>query len=841
MHPSRYLLRPLPEPLKDLAGLAIDMRWSWNHSSDVLWRMIDPELWEATGNPWLILESVSQTRLEILAKDKKFLDELNAQTANRTESMEKATWFADSYGTDTMGPIAYFSMEFGLSEALPIYSGGLGVLAGDYLKTASDMGVPLVGIGLLYQQGYFRQTLDASGNQLEFYPYNDPAILPIIPVRNSEGDWLRLKVCMPGRDLILRAWEVQVGRNKLYLLDSNDPLNTPGDRGITGKLYGGGEEMRLQQEIALGIGGWRLLEVLGIKCDICHLNEGHAAFAVLERARAFMRNTGQPFEISLRCTRAGNIFTTHTPVKAAFDSYPTKMIERYAIEYGKRLGIDSEELLGLGRANPDDDGEPFNMAYLALRGAGAINGVSKLHGKVSRRIFSILFPRWPEKEIPVGHVTNAVHTPSWDSEEADKLWTMTCGKERWIGTLKELEKDFGCVDDKTLWTFRSKSRIKLIEFVRHRLARQRAALGLDEQTVSRCLYRLDPNLLTMGFARRFTAYKRPNLLLHDPDRLASILNNPAGPAQLIIAGKAHPYDSEGRAMIRQWAMFLKRPDVRGRVVFIQDYDMIVASQLVQGIDLWINTPRRPWEASGTSGMKVLVNGGINLSELDGWWAEAYCPEAGWAIGDGKEHDSDPAWDAREAEELYSLLEHVVIPAFYTRNAQGIPTKWVEKMRASMAHLTPLFSSNRMIRQYTEEFYLKCSKCYKKRVRDNGRLGAELEAWKAEIARHWSNVHFGSMDVKTADGFHQFNIQIYTDDLNPDYIKVELYAEPLEPNEKPEKWPFTKGPELEGAINGYLYSAKIPSLRPTGDYTARIIPYHRDALMPLEDAHILWQH
>ncbi len=840
MHPIRYLLRPLPEPLADLADIAIDMRWSWNHSSDILWRMIDQELWDATGNPWLILESVSQTRLEALARDPAFLAELNTQTANRKEAIEKATWFTDNYGPDAIGSITYFSMEFGLSEALPIYSGGLGVLAGDYLKTASDMGVPLIGIGLLYQQGYFRQTLDAFGNQLEFYPYNDPAILPVIPVRNNEGDWLRLKIFMPGRDLFLRAWEVQIGRNKLYLLDSNDPLNTPGDRGITGKLYGGGEEMRLQQEIALGIGGWRLLEALGIKCEVCHLNEGHAAFAVLERARSFMKKTGQTFEVALRCTRIGNIFTTHTPVKAAFDSYPTGMIERYAMEYGRRIGLNLRDFLALGRVNPDDETEPFNMAYLALRGSGAVNGVSRLHGRVSRKILSGLFPRWPGCEIPVGHVTNAVHTPSWDSDEADKLWTSTCSKDRWLGTLDELEKDFRHTDDGTLWAFRCKSRLKLLEFVKRRLKLQRAALGLDEKTVSSCMNRLDPNILTVGFARRFTAYKRPNLLLHNPDRLSSILNHPERPMQLIIAGKAHPDDDAGKEMVKQWALFLKRPDVKGRVIFIQDYDMIVASQLVQGIDLWINTPRRPWEASGTSGMKVLVNGGLNLSELDGWWAEAYCPDVGWAIGDGREHDSDPAWDAKEAEELYSLLENDVIPSFYNRDNRGIPTVWVEKMRASMAHLTPRFSSNRMIRQYTEEFYLNSCRMYKKRARDNGRLGAEIEAWKAEIDRHWYNIHFGNLNIHTDGGFHEFNIQIYTDDLNPDYIKAELYADPRVAGEEPERWPLSRGPKLEGSINGHLYSAKIPSDRQAGDYTVRVIPYHKEALIPLEDAHILWQ-
>ncbi len=420
--------------------------------------------------------------------------------------------------------------------------------------------------------------------------------------------------------------------------------------GITGELYSAGQETRLQQEIVLGIGGWRLLRELGSDCEVCHLNEGHAAFVVLERARDFMVQSGQPFAVALCCTRAGNIFTTHTPVEAGFDRFAPELMGAYFRDYAANLGISLEQLLALGRINPGNIGEPFNMAYLAMRGCASANAVSRLHGQVSRRIFQPLFPRWPEAEVPVGYVTNGVHVPSWDSAGADAFWTESCGKGRWIGTLEELEQAICCIGDEAVWSFRTKSRQKFVDAVRRRVARHRMALG-NGATIEH----LDANALTLGFARRFTGYKRPNLLLHDSERLTRILANRDRPVQLVVAGKAHPADDEGRRMVRQWIDYARRPEVLGRVVFLEDYDLALAAELVRGVDLWVNTPRRPWEACGTSGMKVLVNGGLNLSELEGWWAEAYVPEVGWALGDGREHGDVPGWDAHEALELYRLL------------------------------------------------------------------------------------------------------------------------------------------------------------------------------------------
>jgi starch phosphorylase len=518
MHITHYLPRTLAKPLEGLATLALDLRWCWHHGADALWRTIDAELWTATANPWLILETVSEQRLHRLARDAQFLELLRGQLAARQAHLQGESWFGTHHARSFRGSVAYFSMEFGLGESLPIYSGGLGVLAGDHLKTACDLGVPLVGVGLLYQRGYFRQAVDAHGEQIEFYPYNDPSMLPVVPLRDAQGEWVRITVELPGRPLRLRTWLAQAGRRSLFLLDSNDPLNDPADRGITGELYGGGQEMRLQQEIVLGIGGWRLLQALQLDCPVCHLNEGHAAFAVLERARHSMEHLGQPFGVALRATRAGNLFTTHTPVEAGFDRFPPDLFAQYFNDYAEQLGIGIERLLGLGRATPSDVAEPFNMAYLAVRGAGAVNAVSRLHGAVSRRIFQPLFPRWPEPEVPVTHVTNGVHVPSWDSAAADTLWTAACGKPRWQGEMEAVEAGLRRLDAAALWSLRAQGRRQLVEFLRTRLVRQTSGRGVPATQVAACARWLDPDALTLGFARRFAEYKRTNLLLRDPGR-----------------------------------------------------------------------------------------------------------------------------------------------------------------------------------------------------------------------------------------------------------------------------------------------------------------------------------
>lgn len=831
-------LPDLPEELSALGGLALDLRWSWSHATDVLWERIDPMLWAQTHNPWLILQNASSERLRELAADEAFIAHLGELSAAHREMLASPAWFQTAYPQSALRNVAYFSMEFGLSESLPIYSGGLGILAGDFLKTASDLGVPVIGIGLLWQQGYFRQSLDEHGNQAEFFPHNDPAQLPVQPVHDDKGGRLRIELPFPGRMLILRAWQVRVGRVTLYLLDSNDPLNTPADRGITAELYGGGSEMRLLQEICLGFGGWLLLRRLGIHPEVCHLNEGHAAFVVLARAWSHMREHGSDFRCALNETRAGNVFTTHTPVAAGFDRFAPALLARYA-DWGKQtFGLDAHGMLALGRENPDDDGEPFNMAYLAMRGSILVNAVSQLHGSVSRRIFQPLFPRWPQHDVPIAHITNGVHMPSWDSAEADRMWTEACGKARWLGELEHQEEQIRDVPNQALWDLRANARQRLIAFVRERLQRQLAAVNAPDAALMHARNALDPNALTLGFARRFAAYKRPNMLLADPERLIRILLDPLHPVQLVISGKAHPQDHAGKAMIRQWNDFIgSRPELTGRVVFLADYDMMIAEQMVQGVDLWINTPRRPWEACGTSGMKILVNGGLNLSELDGWWAGAYAPDFGWALGDGKEHDSDPAWDAAEASELYRLLEQEVIPLFYhDRDAQGCPRGWVAKMRASMSALTPRFSSNRMLRDYVAQLYLPAAEL--RAARQERQTGRRLCDWQEAVARHWERIHFGELRIEGDAGTWHFSVPVYLDDLDPDFVAVEMYASPPDGGHA-ETHRMQRDDPLSGAVNSFTYHISIPAGRPASDYTPRIIPSLEGARVPAEAAQILW--
>ncbi|HVA76914.1 MAG TPA: alpha-glucan family phosphorylase [Candidatus Binataceae bacterium] len=836
MASTDYTLMPhATESVEELAALALDLRNCWDHGADQLWSRLEPELWALTHNPWVVLQTVSRTKLTRVAADPAYRKEVQDLLDNQRKRESGSSWFERSHRDSPLTSVAYFSMEFGLSEALPIYSGGLGNVAGDQLKAANDLGVPVVGIGLLYQQGYFRQFIDADGNQTALNPYNDPSQLPISPVRDKDGEWLRLEVRLPGQKLWVRTWQAQVGRVMLYLLDSNDPANPPAYRGVTSELYGGGPEIRLQQELVLGIGGWRLLRGLGMNPEVCHLNEGHAAFAVLERARSFMDEANQPFDVALAVTRAGNLFTTHTPVSAGFDRFAPALMEKYLKNYAENLlHIGMGNLMALGRLHADAADEPFNVAYLALRGSGAVNGVSRLHGTVSREIFQPLFPRWPQAEVPVSHVTNGVHTPTWDSPHADKLWTEACGSERWRGTMDTVSEQICCATDTDLWRMRADNRVDLVSFVRERMQVQPVdGASRDAQAT------FDPNTLTLGFARRFTEYKRPNLLLHDSERLVRILTNPQRPVQLIVAGKAHPEDEPGKAMVRAWVRFARRPEVHKHVIFLSDYDLLLAERLVQGVDVWINTPRRPWEACGTSGMKVLVNGGLNLSELDGWWAEAYSPEVGWSLGDRGYHGADPLWDAAEADDLYSILEREVIPSFYDRNDVGIPSAWVAKIRASMSRLTPQFSANRAVREYTERYYLPAAQAYRKRAKDSGILGRELLRWQEQIRQHWPAIYFGNVHAETSAGQHLFHVQVYLDELDPDAVAVELYAD-VHNGGAPQRHLMTRGDQLVGASKGWIYAAQVPATRPAEEFTARLIPRHPDAAIPLETTQIKWQ-
>ncbi|MCL7422589.1 MAG: alpha-glucan family phosphorylase [Methylobacter sp.] len=833
----KYFRPDMEQKLDGLSDLARDCSYSWVHGADEIWRELDAEFWAQTRNPWLVLQAISRSRLEDLSQNEAFCEKLRTIVSAHRQALSEQRWFQTKKRQDiALRKIAYFSMEFGLSEALPIYSGGLGLLAGDHLKAANDLGLPLVGVGLLYQKGYFRQAFDADGNQIALYPSSETSDLPVCPVRINHGEWLRIQLLTPSR-LWVRVWQAQIGRIKLYLLDSNDPANHPVDRCITAELYGGESEYRLSQEILLGIGGWQVLQALGITPEVCHLNEGHAALLVLERARHFMNAHRVDFATALTVTRAGNLFTTHTSVEAGFDRFSPELIKNSLGLYAKALNIDLDTLLALGR-NPGDNNPaaPFNMACLAIRGSAAVNGVSRLHAEVSRNIFLPLFPGWPKYEIPVTHVTNGVHVPAWDSMEADELWTNLCGKNRWLYDPDHLAAQFRHVKDHDLWNLRAQNRSRLVQFVRDEYSRElNVHSTLSDTELEDLVLRLfDPNVLTIGFARRFATYKRPNLLLTDPERLARLLTDPHRPVQLVISGKAHPADLPGQRLIKAWHQFIRRPEIRERAIFLSDYDMITAEYLVQGVDLWINTPRRPWEACGTSGMKILVNGGLNLSELDGWWAEAYRPEVGWALnGHEAEHT-----DAQQADMLYGLLENEIVPAFYRRNDSGIPERWVAKMRESMTTLTPYFSANRMVREYTDRFYLSLAEQYQRRAANGARSGRALTRWLSRLNDLWPKIHVAHVEIENSESMYSFRLQVYLGDLTAQDVKVELFAEPTY-GDSDNIYEMRIDHELPGAVNGFVYSVEIPAKRPISDYTPRIIPSHPDVSVPTEAQPILW--
>jgi starch phosphorylase len=831
----------LPEGLSDLRDLALDLRWTWSHEADALWEDVDARLWQRTKNPWSVLQGAAPQRLQQMAADPAFRERLAQFVGARQHYLDQPGWFPGAHPPEALKRVAYFSMEFGLGSALPLYAGGLGVLAGDYMKTASDLGVPVIGVGLLYQEGYFRQIVDAEGLQQELYPYNEPASLPVAPVIPDEGGWLRIPLEFPGRVVQLRVWKATVGRVPLYLLDSNDLLNSPVDRGITAKLYGGGSEIRLMQEIALGIGGWRVVEALHPEVEICHINEGHAAFAIIERARHLAIRCGMSFWEAMWATRAGNVFTTHTPVAAGFDAFPANILRKY-LPYVEgelaRRGVSLNEIVALGRLDPQDAEEPFNMAYLAQRGSAMTLGVSRLHGEFSRRIFQPLFPRWPNCEVPVGHVTNGVHIPTWDSPQADRLWTEVCGKDRWRAMPDQLAERMASIADEKLWAMRGQGRQRLVSVVRAHLATQLRERGYELGRVREADTVLDPNVLTIGFARRFTEYKRPNLLLRDPARLDRLLMNEQRPVQIVVAGKAHPADIEGKAMIQAWIALARQPRYRRRVVFLEDYDIALAQELVQGVDLWINTPRRPWEACGTSGMKVLVNGGINCSILDGWWDEAFRPELGWAIGDDKGGEVGKI-DARDADSLYSLLEQRIIPEFYARDSEGLPRRWLTRVRRSTSVLTPAFASTRMFREYVEKAYLPLAGLYRERAADECAKARHASAWAETLKQRWQGLHIAQPTFSRTEDRWRFSVPVFLGEVSPDAVQVQLFAD-VKGDRAAEAVVLHQEQPIAGAMNGYIYAGEVPAAREANDYTVRVVPYLPGVQIPAELPLVAWQ-
>ncbi|NND96818.1 MAG: alpha-glucan family phosphorylase [Pirellulaceae bacterium] len=832
--------RDLPDSLSDLVDLAYDLRWNNCTAARTIWWHLDPTVWQRTENPLLVLRSAKQERFDSLTNEGTAQRALESWRREVSAYYNREPAFAKRDNSQALQRVAYFSMEFGLGESLPIYSGGLGMLAGDHLKTASDLGVPLVAVGLLYQQGYFRQVIGADGEQLEAYPFNDPGSLPIRPVADEDGRWRRVELPLPGRLLSLKVWEARVGRVRLYLLDSNDEMNTAWDRGITAQLYDAGRDKRLLQELVLGVGGWYLIEQFGIDVDVCHLNEGHAAFAVFARAAGFASKHGLPLRVAFTATRAGNLFTTHTPVEAAFDCFDPNLLAKYAQPFLDNVGLDFETLLRLGRRNPSDQTEPFNMAWLAMRGCGQVNAVSELHGAVSRDLFGMMFPRWPRTQVPVRAITNGVHVPTWASQRASKIWSDDSDCPLWLDALDQVADPVRKRSPQELWTFRTEQRHALLRYVEDRYLMQLKQQGREVPAPGSLL---DPNVLTIGFARRFATYKRAGLLLSDPDRLKRILLNQQHPVQLLVAGKAHPNDGYGKAFVQQMNQFFADPSLGHRAIFLEDYDMLLGQHLVAGVDVWLNTPLRPNEACGTSGMKVLVNGGLNVSVLDGWWDEAVDPNSpdnqpGWIVGTRQSGSVDEV-NRRDAASLYELLEQKVIPEFYDRDQDGIPHRWVERVKKSMTELTPQFSATRMMHQYIDQAYLPAACQFANRSADDAKVASDILRWSDQINAHWNHVRVGQVRHWEDEQYQHVSAECWLDDLTPDAIRVEMYAE-SSTADTPSTVEMECTRELPGSVNGFLFSVKINHDRPLSDFTVRVIPYHPLANVPIENQRIVWQ-
>jgi len=858
MRPIRnfIVLPSLPPQLERLRALAYNLRWAWDHDTIELFRRLDTELWETSGhNPIRMLGRLDQAKLEAAAKDESVLAHLDRVSRELNAYLEiNSTWYERLNVTAEGLLVAYFSAEFGLTECLSVFAGGLGVLAGDHLKSASDLGIPLVGVGLLYQQGYFRQYLNAAGWQQEHYEENDFQNLPLMLERRPDGAPLTVSIAFDSRQVRAQIWRVRVGRISLYLLDANLAENRPEDRDITDQLYGGGTEMRLKQEILLGIGGYRALDALGLRPTVCHMNEGHSALLSVEWVRYLMAERGLSFPEAREVASAGLVFTEHTPVAAGHDYFSPGLLDRYLTSYYGPLGLSRMEFLGLGRQNPDNDNEDFCMTVLALRMASASNGVSKLHGKVSREMWKSLWPEVPQEEIPIGSITNGVHLRSWISYEMNQLYDRYLGP-KWReehADAKLWERAQG-IPAEELWRTHERRRERLVAFSRRRLRQQLQNRGASQAAIDAADEILDPDALTMGFARRFATYKRATLLLQDVERLGRILNDPHRPVQILFAGKAHPRDDAGKALIQQIIKLTERPEFRRRVVFLEDYDMAVARYLVQGCDVWLNTPIRPLEASGTSGMKALANGGLNVSTLDGWFDEAWWESAesgqfvGWAIGRGETYRDDNYRDQIEATALYDLLERDIVPTYYERSADGLPRRWIARMKSSIARNCPEFNMQRVVKQYTTGFYLPAHGLRQELTLNQAARAKELAQWRLRVQRAWHEVRVVEVDAVAGDSVEagrsiDVQARVSLGSLPYEDVTVELYFGRIDAHEQ-----FADataipmlfvGREADGSCT---FQAAGVECRNSGrhGYTVRVLPFHAGEARGLLPGLIRW--
>jgi starch phosphorylase len=837
------------------------MWWCWNHEAVSLFRRMDDDLFTRVENsPVKLLSGISQERLEQLHHDEGFLAHMDRVEESFNNYMSSPTWFQETYaeahvGNGAMlGPcrIAYFSAEFGIHESVPIYSGGLGLLAGDHLKAASDLGIPLVGVGLMYREGYFRQYLNVDGWQQERYPENDFFNLPLIPETKKDGSPLLVSIPLPGRELFLRIWRIQVGRVPLYLLDTNIPQNNPEDRQTTSRLYGGDHDMRIRQEMVLGMGGIRALRALGKPPTVCHMNEGHSAFCGLERIRSLMEEFNIDFTAAREAVVAGTCFTTHTPVPAGNDIFAPQLIEHYFSNYLPALKIDKHEFLSLGRQNPRDNNEPFCMTVLAIRLSNTSNGVSQLHGKVSRKMWKSIWPELPEVEVPIRSITNGVHSRSWLAPEFSQLYERYLGLE-WENrpTDHSVWKRIENIPNAELWRTHERRRERMVAFARTKLKEQLTRRGAPPAEVARADEVLDPDALTIGFARRFATYKRGTLIFRNLDRLAAIINGKDRPVQIIFAGKAHPRDHGGKELIAEIVHIARRPEFRRRVVFLEDYDINVARYLVQGVDVWLNNPRRPLEASGTSGMKVCCNGGINLSVLDGWWVEGHTGDNGWAIGAGEEYTDLTYQDDIESRAIYDLLEQEIVPLFYTRGSDGLPRGWLKVMKRSISTIAPVFNTGRMVQEYMEKCYGPSEERFEQLTRDGLKRAASLSRWRATVVRAWPQVRVEAVETNGADPMHVGNqmevkARVQLGNLSPDDVQVQLFHGVVDNlGEIPQPDTVTMSHNgapvaRDGGGSVWLFNGVIP-FRASGQhgFAVRVLPKNNDLASPFEPGLVCW--
>ncbi len=828
----------LPRQLKRLHELAYNLRWSWDHEAITLFRRLDPELWEDTNhNPVWMLGRLSQDRLKAMVDDTSFMAHYERVCTAFDEYMNaKSTWYTDEYGDLKQDPtIAYFSMEFGLAECLQNYSGGLGVLSGDHLKSASDLNIPLIGVGLLYQEGYFQQYLNADGFQQENYPINDYANLPVTLQTDDNGNPIKISVPLPGRELYAQIWKVQVGRIELYLLDSNiDENNQEEDRNLTDRLYGGDKRVRIRQEILMGIGGIRALAALGISADIYHMNEGHSAFLLLERIRNYMHNDGLSFEQAKQVTASSSVFTIHTPVPAGLERFGFDLIDEHFTDLMRELGLSRDQFIDLGRENMGTY-ELFSMSVMALNMSSGANGVAQLHGVVSRDMWQWVYPNVPVHEVPIGAITNGVHVQTWVSREMAQLFDRYLDPAwRSEESRPEVWEGVETIPDAELWRTHDRRRERLVAFARKRLRAQLISRGVSQTAVEEASEVLNPDALTIGFARRFATYKRANLIFRDIERLRKMVTDEDRPIQFIFAGKAHPHDNEGKALIREIVNVARDPDFRDSIVFLENYDMNVARYMVQGVDVWLNNPRRPKEASGTSGMKVIYNAGLNCSIPDGWWAEAYRPEVGWSIGNGEEYDI-AEWEHQdhiESQALYNILEQDIIPLFYNQTRDGLPREWISRVKRSMTELAPFFTTYRMVQQYTNEFYMPRYQVAQEMVKPNFDKANAFTKWQQHLNNVWNQVHIINVDVEEGDvavgSKTEITAKVNLGSLIPDDVKVQLYYGVLD----------TSGNIMDGesidmdlsSDNGnseFIFTTKH-TYTVTGNvgFSVRVMPYHK---------------